>query len=685
MRRRGLSNVLVAGVILILATALFTGYMIYMDSSTYRVGELGSSVEEAIYRAGESIEAVQDGSLIEVRNVGDVRVEIDKLLVSNGTGFAFVDVELSLEPGETGYIPIPGGSNPVYLISTRGRVFPLGGDGGSGVGGDVINQFFYSYWIDNSTVIYNTGSQLNESIINNAERIENSLLVLGGDGGYAVIDLLERRTLYEGIMYLVPSRDGRIIYSENLKVYVDGRLLGTYNRLVYVGWNYMVLIGGAGYVLVTSDGLVQSLPQNVSSSIFLYNGNWTYYIWLRGWLGAYYVLGVLKIHPLNYSVERFDIYIPFETSLLASTAPYIYIIPMSIWILDDGVKPSKLQAIVYVDGLSHPLHYSVRLEERGAGRLYAVYDAIYREDPSQMTSGLIFDPGSSTLSQGYPLDVRSGSNVGDDLRRYFLPRIGKVSIHGAIDFRSLSLGTASASANISVEYGWGSVVLGVDVEADGGDIQAELWIGIVRGGLTVLDRYVLAGYTEFSLEIGGSGSVITLYLNDRVGNVYPTGLSSRLIALSIGNRTVGDTGTIDLQLDVKTLYISDSHLYPFRIAYTIFPGNSTRIWKVLPWFDKILKIKDPEVISTYIGVAGVTFTYSLRGHTPVYILDLDTGETLEVKSDVAKIGVYSVDNTLIHRPLGGLPYRDILVIPYATHYVEVSMHPRSLVIRILQY
>ncbi len=685
--RRGLSTVFAAGIIMVLAATLFTMYMIYLDSNAYRMRELGNSLEDSIYRAGESLEAYIDGELVEVVNVGDVPIEISQLTVHRGGELSFIDVYLRLMPGERGYLNIPVGTQPLYLISNRGRIFTVGGVQDQSCPQQcLIEQYFYSFWLDNDTTIINYGESIDGSVVASSEKVENGILILSDSRGYVVLDLVYGRTLYEGMIYLIPSRDGKIIYTGEL--YIDGRLSGYYPYIYYVGRDYMVLGGLGKYFLASSGSGVIELPNNVSKARFLYNGNWSYYVWLVGWEGSYYRIGVMRIDPMVFNATRYDVYIPLEPFTTLGDVAYMYGGPLSTWILDNGSMPTSMFIAVNLQGMNYPLTYVFDLKTASQRVLVAEFNAIYRDSPSGLIDGITFNLVESTLQSGFPLDTVAGDKLGSDVRMYEVDfGKGVLSIHGLINIESDVMGSSFSWINMTFYYQMGSIVMGMLVNSSPPAVERLIILGLVRGGsYQELDRFTIYDdLVPFSLEVGEEGRALSFYTGDEGGDIYYLGYLGGITGFSISNGTALDTGFIRLSLSVKALVYSDGHLYPYRLLYTIVEGGNPLVWKIIPWFHYIVKVYSPDNKFIYLSLYGVAFSYTLRYRPNLYVLDLDNGSITNVKWENGYLGVYTYQDRISRRDVTTLPYADVSVVLFTNFYVVITMHPKSMKLDVYQY
>ncbi len=672
MARRGFSNVLVAGVILLLAATIFTAYMVYLDSGAYRVSELGRSVERSVYRAGEELTAYLDGGTIVLRNSGETPLRVEYLVVLRNGEVSFEEVGIGLPPGGEDYIQAPISGYPLYLITERGRVFPLGGQDTSGGGGSGGFNSFYTSWINETTVIIH-GDQdpFNQSAYDRVERLERGIALFRGDAGYAVIDLIENRTLYEGVRMVIPTRDG-LTLATSRGVFIEGVYTLSSRPPLYVGYDYMVL-GGVNTVIAGAKIGVLTLP---SPGRLIFNGNRTYYMWLEGEVNGLWRHGLLSIDPMNISLRE-TYYVDLPMKILFGEEWFRLHNFNGYWIVDDGFRPVRIVITARDPSINGWMSMVVTLREYLPG-VYIADGIRYTDDG--YVEGIQYDQASSTVGgSGFPLFFATGLHQGQDRMVYNLDGEGRIGLLLRYTIGGSGQATPGESSIVlRLESQQGYVELLFNASWDGG---LEWSIALdTGGGLTEIRSGGVASGGWILLSMFPDTSLGIYTANDLVG-LYSVSLSPpyRLVVMNSSAASFSPYITVEvfmLMVDPESWVVHENY-YGYAVSNI---QNKPTI--LLPYFYGAVGIRFTGDV--YFSSYGPVAVYNYWELPNVYMLEPPIHRVTSLRDDDT-VGVYILESPYRRLDVYTGLYMDWDVIPYTEFYLVVSIHPKALLVRKIPY
>ncbi len=450
MLRRGFSNIVVGGILILILSTIFTLYLVYLDSSQYRLVESGRSIEKDLIRSSEDLEARLVNNNIYISNRGSTPVKLRYLVIKGpNSSLDFIDMNITIYPGESSSIQAPTTYREIYLVSNRGRIFPVNMNNSINVNDPIYDVIFW-----HNETHFSINLELNGSSFT---KLENSILIIDTNNGYLVVDLLKGSVLYNGRYKIIPSRDGRIVIVNNSRIYVDGRpIINGPFKLEYMGFDYVVIKKYDGLKIVRSDGVIQSYGGSIKDVYMIFNGNYTYVIEFGGVQNNKYLYTVYKFAPFNYSlldIKTLSSYFKASGDTINNLGTSIN---SNIFLFDDGLNLNRVGIVEKVPvqlNIMLPIIYSSLILDNGTF-LTPRIESLYRKiNGSIINFGIIYDALSSTLNNGFPMSWSSAISTNsptyaEDTSIYrFLQRNGLLSI-----YLSVSYGYTSGINNFTIEH-----------------------------------------------------------------------------------------------------------------------------------------------------------------------------------------------------------------------------------------
>ena len=428
--RRGFSTVIAGGLIIFILSVLATIYLLYLDANQYKLNQTGESISANLKRESEMLHlSVEDGD-IRIRNLGPIPVKIKYIAQKTLSGFKFKEVNLTIDVGNEVRINNLGVEpENLLFISSRGKVFTV-----DNLSGQIIIENKIFEWVNSTHFTLNIPINISESLY----PIENSILsIYSRDYGYIVIDLYRGSILYQGKSFIIPSRDGGVIYV-NGKVYVAGReVLNGDFELEYVGYDYLVVSGISYVYLIVSDGSVYPYTSSESTPKVFYNGENLVIIGYIDVVGDMYRYYLAQISPFNYSLLSYyylDLPIQFSEAIPSN----VYLPGKSTSYITSPSSSSSLIGVTsYKINFKGNLHhvFSSSLKNSGDSLSWMFKYWYFNIDGDIRNSSIDYIKSLSTLDRGLPMEWRVTVHryetpyIDEDVRVYNLSSsIGFLSI-----------------------------------------------------------------------------------------------------------------------------------------------------------------------------------------------------------------------------------------------------------------
>ena len=318
---RGFSTIVAGGLIILIFSLIATVYLVNLDANQYRFIQTGEYISKTLSREAEALEVYVDGDFIRMRNVGSTPVNIKYIVEKTGGSINIREINLDIGVGDESVFTFDSDPDNLLLISSRGKVYTV----------DTPNKLYtignsVFEWINSSYLTLNIPVNLADSLT----QLENSILILYSQGyGYLIVDLYQRKIIYQGRDLIIPSRDGSILYIDGL-IYLNARqIIHGYTSLKYVGYNYIVVSTIKYVYIIVSDGSIYTYRSEGFQPSIIYNGENLVIIGYEGESIGYHRYYKVVIKPFNYSLVDF-LYIDLPIKLSDIKPSYLYI-PGGSW------------------------------------------------------------------------------------------------------------------------------------------------------------------------------------------------------------------------------------------------------------------------------------------------------------------------------------------------------------------